>query len=677
MQQEIERDERLDSWKKIAAYLGRNERTAIRWEQDKGLPIRRVPGGKRQAVFAFKSEIDAWLRSDISVEVGVHDDENVVTQLKLPKESSVILSPAAVEGMRYRGGGKAWVIALAAAFMAGLASLFFIWNPEIHKIKIGGGTLILGDGTPKEGLVAGEDRLYFGELRDGRTRLFTIPSDGGRPSEVPTPFLQAEPEDISPDRKLLLVLAWAGERQEERALWILPLDGGSPMPVGNVICHSAAWAPKGRTIAFAQGNAIRITSDAGKTSKLAAFLPGIPQGLRWTLDGRRLEFQLQDSATLHAAFWTLNLNITTPSGAPSLAASNISFDVLARVSNAVNKHDAVFVAPEGQGNGQLMLIQKSRMPWERRIALSEVALGLSQVDGLSADILTHRLYALGSQGGTHELLWFDRSSRAFRPFLPGASAGDVDFSRDGKSIAYVRKPDNSLWTAKADGTLPRQLPTPAYSDMELPRWSPDAQSIAFMAKEAGSPYRIYIVPSNGGNVREASIGTDNQGAPTWSPDGKWLVYGNVHCQESSSCAIHRVNLATGEESVIAGSKGLATARWAPNGRLIAALKTESRRVYVLDLKTQQWRLLAEGINGDDLAWSADSRTLYASRPVGDRPDVVSISLTSGSLKSIVDLSDFSKLTGRVSTWFAVTATGSIIFQRDTHSDGIYRYEYRD
>lgn len=54
---------RLDSWKEIAGYLGRDVRTVIRWEKDKGLPVHRVPGGKRHAVFAYVVEIDAWLLS--------------------------------------------------------------------------------------------------------------------------------------------------------------------------------------------------------------------------------------------------------------------------------------------------------------------------------------------------------------------------------------------------------------------------------------------------------------------------------------------------------------------------------------------------------------------------------------------------------------------------------------
>jgi hypothetical protein len=55
--------ERLDSWKAIAAYLGRDAGTVRRWERTRGLPVHRVPGGKGSSVFAFASEIDLWLKS--------------------------------------------------------------------------------------------------------------------------------------------------------------------------------------------------------------------------------------------------------------------------------------------------------------------------------------------------------------------------------------------------------------------------------------------------------------------------------------------------------------------------------------------------------------------------------------------------------------------------------------
>jgi hypothetical protein len=54
-------DNRLDSWKEIAKYLVPRCSDVDAWELEKGLPVHRVPDGKRQAVIAFRGELDAWL----------------------------------------------------------------------------------------------------------------------------------------------------------------------------------------------------------------------------------------------------------------------------------------------------------------------------------------------------------------------------------------------------------------------------------------------------------------------------------------------------------------------------------------------------------------------------------------------------------------------------------------
>lgn len=51
---------RLDSWKEIAVYLGRDVRTVQRWERREGLPIHRHQHDKLGSVYAFRDEIDAW-----------------------------------------------------------------------------------------------------------------------------------------------------------------------------------------------------------------------------------------------------------------------------------------------------------------------------------------------------------------------------------------------------------------------------------------------------------------------------------------------------------------------------------------------------------------------------------------------------------------------------------------
>ena len=52
---------RLTTWKEIATFLGRDERTVKRWEASRGLPVRRVPGSGRASVFAYAHELQAWL----------------------------------------------------------------------------------------------------------------------------------------------------------------------------------------------------------------------------------------------------------------------------------------------------------------------------------------------------------------------------------------------------------------------------------------------------------------------------------------------------------------------------------------------------------------------------------------------------------------------------------------
>jgi TolB-like protein len=52
--------DRLDSWKAIANYLGREVRTVQLWEKREGLPVHRHFHRKLGSLFAFRSELDAW-----------------------------------------------------------------------------------------------------------------------------------------------------------------------------------------------------------------------------------------------------------------------------------------------------------------------------------------------------------------------------------------------------------------------------------------------------------------------------------------------------------------------------------------------------------------------------------------------------------------------------------------
>jgi hypothetical protein len=50
----------LTSWKEIADYLGVAVRTAQKWESERALPVRRLPGPARGRVIVTESELSAW-----------------------------------------------------------------------------------------------------------------------------------------------------------------------------------------------------------------------------------------------------------------------------------------------------------------------------------------------------------------------------------------------------------------------------------------------------------------------------------------------------------------------------------------------------------------------------------------------------------------------------------------
>jgi hypothetical protein len=80
MHERITPQKALESWKQIAAYLERSERTVRRWEATEGLPVHRREHEKQDTVFAFRHEIEAWsrLRIKCSTETSVDEAEHLV-----------------------------------------------------------------------------------------------------------------------------------------------------------------------------------------------------------------------------------------------------------------------------------------------------------------------------------------------------------------------------------------------------------------------------------------------------------------------------------------------------------------------------------------------------------------------------------------------------------------------
>src|ERR1700693_4222929 len=56
-------EDRLDSWKEIAAYLKRDVTTVQRWEKREEMPVHRHLHDRIGSVYASRTDLDAWMRS--------------------------------------------------------------------------------------------------------------------------------------------------------------------------------------------------------------------------------------------------------------------------------------------------------------------------------------------------------------------------------------------------------------------------------------------------------------------------------------------------------------------------------------------------------------------------------------------------------------------------------------
>jgi TolB-like protein len=123
-------ERRLDSWKEIAAFFGRDERTVRRWEKESALPVHRVPGGAKGRVFAYASELDLWLSTPQALQSTTFSPETQVDSGELSLESTETAqinqepeSRDTLEGKhRSFGAAAMWVgiLVVCAALAAGI-----------------------------------------------------------------------------------------------------------------------------------------------------------------------------------------------------------------------------------------------------------------------------------------------------------------------------------------------------------------------------------------------------------------------------------------------------------------------------------------------------------------------------------------------------------------------------
>jgi Tol biopolymer transport system component len=577
--------------------------------------------------------------------------------------SSPSLPPGAAPKRR---AWRKWAPVAAAIVAVAGAALFWLTRP-LPPPRITGTVQITNDGLQKNvPLLTDGSRIFFNSASVA-AEVYQVSAKGGESLVLPLPVKDAGLVDISPDRTEWLLCTNVGVGKPG-ALWRAPLLGGSPRRVGDLVIRwdAAAWSPDGQQLVYGRDRELHIARSDGTEVRKLATVAGDPVWVRWSPDGSRVRFTLDPPGGAVYSLWEARIDGT---GAyPLLPGWKASSYACCGNWTPDGKY---FVFQAGAVNGALSNVWalREKVGWFQRAERGPFQLTNGPLAMLWPVPSTDgkRLFVYGSQR-RNEFLRYDLKSGQLVPAFGGISGTSLEFSRDGKWVAYTAVPDGSLWRAAVDGSQRLQLTSPPFQ-ANLPHWSPDGKQIAFVGLREGGPFPIYVVSFDGGGLKQVtngeSGGKDGDADPSWSPDGASLAFGPA---PAASASIRVVDLKTGGVSILPGSEGMWSPRWSPNGRFIAGLSASGWKIVLYDLQTHKQSELSSVESGYP-SWSPDGESLFY-ETIGDDAAWWRVRLRDRKTERFAALKGI-----HVDMWFAPAPNNSLITSRRVVPGEIYALDW--
>ena len=530
---------------------------------------------------------------------------------------------------------------------------------------------ITNDGQAKHGpIVSDGPRLYFGEGSINHKFIAQSPVTGGEVTAVPIPLQAPYILDMAPKRGELLVGSLgpenaasenSGDIASTPPLWIFSLPAGPLKRGGQAAADAATWSPDGSEVAFAQGTVVFRARSDGSGAQEVARLPGVGSWLRWSPDGSRLRLTVFDKATRQSSLWEVLLS---GRGAQRLLADGSQGGSECCGNWTPDGRHFVFQSTH-EGRTEIWALAAGNQ--------KPVELTNGQMKSLAPFVSDNgqKLYVIGEQL-RGELSRYDSKAGQFVPFLSGMSAEFVDFSKDRQWVTYVTFPDQILWRSKIDGSERLQLTSNSVR-AAFPRWSPDGRRIAFFDVAPGKPWRIFLLPSDGGTPEPLLNESRNEMDPNWSPDGTSIAFSYFPVFDRltpGELGIFTINVSSRSVQKIPGSDGLWVPRWSPDGRYIVARSTEPLGLMLYDFKSQTWSRIADNTYVGAMSWSSDGRYIYYLRR-GTDPAILRMQISTGATEQIASLRGVRQTGYRGGFWIGLTPDDSPLVLRDIGTEEIY------
>ena len=527
-------------------------------------------------------------------------------------------------------------------------------STQITFDEMGKGNLYLHDG-----------KIYFNEQASDRVTLLEVASVGGTPvpldSSYPGLFLRG----ASADGSKLLVTA-ADKKEGPFPLQIMDLPSGSLQSVAGIQADDVSWAPGGKII-FARQHDVFLCDPDGSDQHRLLSAPGPVFHMRFSPDGARLRFSVGDRKTGQSTVWEAQANgarlhpiLTEMTEYPEICCGEWS-------------PDGRYYFFETQRNGQskiwaarerLSFGTASRAPVALTTVPPNFYMGTPSQDG-------KRLFVTAAEPRA-ELVRYDSASREFVPFLSGISAGDVEASRDGRMLTFVRYPDQTLWRSKADGSEAAQLTGPSLR-ATLAHWSPDGSRIAFSGSRPGRPWNIFLIPAAGGPADQLTSGTISDLDPTWAPDGSTIAYGQTRVEGGKQIvSIQLLNVASRRSAALAGTDGICCPRWSPDGRYLLASHADYEDLLLYEFASRKWTVIAKGLGPIGyMEWADGGKSILFDTLLVQDPAFLRLRLSDLHVDTVAKIGDLRRYYGPFGPWTGIAPDGSPLLVRDISNEEIY------
>jgi serine/threonine-protein kinase len=273
------------------------------------------------------------------------------------------------------------------------------------------------------------------------------------------------------------------------------------------------------------------------------------------------------------------------------------------------------------------------------------------------------VYVRGLAQANARLVWVDREGREEALAAEPRAYTYPRISPDGSQVALdVRDQESDIWVWDLARETLRRLTFDPGAD-RLPIWTPDGQRVAFGSGRDGTINLFWKAADGTGTVERLTESENAQHSYVFSPDGKQLVYREIHPQRGSDLGVLSLEGDGSFGLLLVTEFSEQNAEISPDGRRLAYQSNASgqHEIYVRPfpgVDEGRWQISTGG--GIKPVWAPDGRELFYVNPDGQLMAVsvrIDPSVTFGSPEVVFEESYFDPLAGGGGRTYDVSPDG--------------------